>query len=107
MYVYVDDKSRITAYNPNDMSGNTGWEQVQETIGDPITEEHGVPIYKYRSGHVVSRTAAEIEADIPAPTPPDVPEIEQLRQQVAAQQAQLDEQADALIELADIIAGGE
>ena len=59
MYVYVDDKSRITAYNPNDMTGNTGWEEVQETIGDPITEEHGVPIYKYRNGHVVSRTAAE------------------------------------------------
>lgn len=107
MYVYVDDKSRITAYNPNNMSGNTGWEEVQETIGDTITEEHGVPIYKYRNGHVVSRTAAEIAADIPAPVPPEVPEIEQLRQQVAAQQAQLDEQADALIELADIITGGE
>lgn len=107
MYVYVDDKSRITAYNPNDMTGNTGWEKVQETIGDPITEEHGVPIYKYRKGHVVSRTAAEIAADIPAPTPPEVPEIEQLRRQVAAQQTQLDEQADALIELAGLIDGGE
>lgn len=107
MYVYVDEAGRITAYNPNNMSGNTGWEEVQETIGEPITEEHGVPIYKYRNGHVVSRSASEIAADIPAPEPPAVPEIEQLRQQVALQQAQLDEQADALIELADIIAGGE
>lgn len=70
MYVYVDEMGRITAYNPNDMSGNTGWEEVQETIGDPITEEHGVPIYKYQSGHAVSRTAEEIAADIPAPEPP-------------------------------------
>ena len=107
MYVYVDEASRITAYNPNDMSGNTGWEEVQETIGEPITEEHGVPIYKYRNGHVVSRSAGEIAADIPAPEPPAVPEIEQLRQQVALQQAQLDEQADALIELAELITGGE
>lgn len=105
MYVYVDEASRITAFNPNDMSGNTGWEEVQETIGEPITEEHGVPIYKYRKGHVVSRTAAEIAADIPAPEPPAVPEIEQLRQQVALQQTQLDEQADALIELAELIGG--
>lgn len=105
MYVYVDEAGRITAFNPNDMSGNTGWEEVQETIGDPITEEHGVPIYKYRKGHVVSRTAAEIAADIPEPVPPEVPEIEQLRQQVALQKTQLDEQADALIELAELIGG--
>lgn len=105
MYVYVDEAGRITAYNPNDMSGNTGWEKVQETISDPITEEHGVPIYKYRKGHVVSRTSAEISADIPEPVPPEVPEIEQLRQQVALQKTQLDEQADALIELAELIGG--
>lgn len=105
MFVYVDGSNRITAYNPNDMSGNDGWYEVQETIGEPITEEHGVPIYKYRKGHVVSRTAAEIAADIPEPVPPEVPEIEQLRQQVAFQQSQLDEQADALIELAGLIGG--
>lgn len=105
MYVFVDEAGRITAYNPNNMSGNTGWEEVQETIGEPITEEHGVPIYKYRKGHVVSRSKAEIEGDIPAPEPPTVPEIEQLRQQVSLQQTQLNEQADALIELAGMIGG--
>lgn len=105
MFVYVDGSNRITAYNPNDMSGNDGWYEVQETIGEPITEEHGVPIYKYRKGNVVSRSKAEIDEDIPEPVPPEVPEIEQLRKQVAFQQSQLDEQADALIELAGLIGG--
>lgn len=107
MYVFVDGSNRITAYNPNDMSGNTGWYEVQETIGEPITEEHGVPIYKYRNGHVVSRSRAEIEGDIPEPTPPVPSEMEQLRQQLAEQQVLINEQADALIELADLIVGGE
>ncbi|MBQ9662201.1 MAG: hypothetical protein IJV40_03500 [Oscillospiraceae bacterium] len=105
MFVYVDGSDRITAYNPNDMSGNTGWYQVQETIGDPITEEHGVPIYKYRDGHVVSRSRAEIEADIPEPVPVEPSEIEVLRMRIAEQQEQLTEQADALIELAELIGG--
>ena len=107
MYVYVDEMGRITAFNPNDMSGNTGWYQVQETIGEPITEEHGVPIYKYRDGHVVSRTAQEIAADIPEPVPPQPSELEELQQIVADKQVQLNEQADALIELAELIVGGE
>ena len=105
MFVYVDGQNRITAYNPNDMSGNPGWHQVQETIGDPITEEHGVPIYKYRDGHVVSRSRAEIEEDIPEPVPVEPSEIEVLRMQVEEQQVQLTEQADALIELAELIGG--
>ncbi len=107
MYVYVDGSGRITAYNPNDMGGNDGWYQVQETIGEPITEEHGIPIYKYVNGHVVSRTAEEIAADIPDPVPPVPSDIELLRQQVLEQQVQIDEQADALIELAALIDGGE
>lgn len=107
MFVYVDGSNRITAYNPNDMSGNTGWYEVQETIGEPITEEHGVPIYKYRNVHVVSRNKAEIDADIPEPTPPVPSEMEQVKQQLAEQQVLINEQADALIELADLIVGGE
>lgn len=107
MFVYVDGSDRITAYNPNDMTGNDGWYEVQETIGEPITEEHGVPIYKYRNGHVVSRSRAEIEGDIPEPVPPEPSEMDQLRQQIAEQQVLINEQADALIELAELIVGGE
>ena len=98
MYVFVDDRDRITAWNPNSMSGNTGWYKVKENIGEPITEEHGVPIYKYQHGHAVSRTAEEIAADIPAPEPYKPTEMEIIKQR-------LDEQDDALIELASLIGG--
>ncbi len=69
MYVSVDDAGRINGTNPNDMSGNTGWYSISNTIGDNITEEHGVPIYKYSNGKAVKRTKAEIAADIPDDTP--------------------------------------
>ena len=107
MYVYVDGSGRITAFNSDDMSRNTDWYEVQETIGEPITEEHGVPIYKYVNGHVVSRSAQEIAADIPEPVPPQPSELDEIREQIADQQTQLNEQADALIELAGLIVGGE
>jgi len=100
MYVFVDGSNRITAYNPNDMSGNTGWYKVKETIGEPITEEHGIPIYKYQNGHVVSRTAEEIEQDMPQPDIPAPSELDIIKQR-------LDEQDDALIELAALIGGGD
>ena len=96
--VYIDERGRITAFNPNDMTGNTGWERVPEKIGEPITEDHGVPLYKYQSGHAVSRTAEEIAADTPAPEPPQPSELDIIKQR-------LDEQDDALIELANIIGG--
>lgn len=98
MYVFVDGSNRITAYNPNDMSGNTGWYKVPEIIGEPITEEHGIPIYKYQNGHVVSRTAEEIEHDMPQPDIPVPSELDIIK-------LRLDEQADALIELAGLIGG--
>ena len=106
MYVHVDERMRIDAYNGTEnLSGNDGWVHVNQTIADPITEEHGVPIYKVQNGRIVSRTQAEIEEDIPEPVPPEIPEIEQLRLQVQEQQTQLNEQADALIELAELIGG--
>ncbi len=80
-YVFVDGSDRITAYNPNKMTGNTGWLKVSETIGEPITEEHGVPIYKYSNGHAVSRTAAEIEADIPEETPEEPTRLDEIEAQ--------------------------
>ena len=68
MFISIDDYGRINAYNPNDLSGNTGWVETEETIEEPLFEEHGVPIYKYVDGAVVHRTQEEIDADIPAPS---------------------------------------
>lgn len=79
MWVYVDFAGRLTAFNQNNMNGNTGWEEVNETVSEPIVEEHDVPIYKVISGHVVHRTQGEIEEDIPKPDPdPEIDDIELL-----------------------------
>lgn len=93
--VFVDSEGRITAINPGDLRGNTGWERVRENINEPITNTDGVALYKFQNGHAVSRTAEEIAADTPEPEPPYIDPVQQ----------QLDEQADALIELAALIGG--
>lgn len=82
MYVFVDQAGRITACNPNDLSGNTDWEYVSETIGEPLTNENGVPLYKYHNGHAAPRTAGELAADTPWPDTPTPTELEQLRADV-------------------------
>jgi hypothetical protein len=109
MYVFVDSSNRITAFNENDMTGNAGWHEVPEILTEPIFVEECAALYKYVDGHAVPRTQQEIDADIPhsQPEPEEPTELELLRQQVEAQQTQLDEQADALIELAELIVGGE
>ena len=99
MFVYTDERDRITAYNAEeDLSHNSDWHKVKEIIGDPITNAFGVPLYKYQKGHAVSRTQEEIDADTPAPEEYQPTAIELL-------QMQIDEQADALIELAGLIGG--
>jgi hypothetical protein len=82
MFVYIDERNRIMAYNPNDMSGNTGWEEVKEDVADPIFNDDGVPLYKYSKGRAVSRTSKEIAADTPKPEVVTPTEIEQLRADV-------------------------
>lgn len=65
MFVCYDEKLRINAYNEeNDLSGNTGWGYTNDSISEPLTEEHGVAIYKYVNGNVMNRTQEEIDADI-------------------------------------------
>jgi len=77
MYAYVDD-GRIFALNENDMSGNTGWEEIETglTVNDPLTDNHGAALYKVVNGASVERTQEEREADWPEPEPrvPTIPE---------------------------------
>lgn len=98
MSVDVDERGRITAYNPNDMTGNRGWRTIRDTISEPIFNADGVPIYKYSRGYAVLRTQEEIDADTPEPDEPQPSEIDVIKQR-------LDEQDDALIELASLIGG--
>lgn len=98
MSVDVDERGRITAYNPHDMTGNTGWRTIRDTISEPIFTEAGVPMYKYSRGYAVLRSQAEIDADTPEPDEPQPSEMDIIKQR-------LDEQDDALIELASLIGG--
>ena len=42
MWGYRDLEGRIVATNPNDMSGNTGWEEVPEDTVPEIVDELAV-----------------------------------------------------------------
>lgn len=82
MFVYVESNSAITAFCENGgISENEHWKSTRSSISEPITEEHGVPIYKLVEGAVKNRTAAEIAADIaalPKPEPPEYTALELL-----------------------------
>lgn len=74
MHIFVDEKNRVMAMNPTDMSGNTGWTpmpenltgKTEEELFDRLHEQHGIPMYKVEDGAMIERTAEEIAADISA-----------------------------------------
>ncbi len=73
MFAFVID-GRVLALNARDMSGNSGWEQVNTTLtpDDRLTDEHGAALYKVVNGTTQERTQQEREADWqpePAPRP--------------------------------------
>lgn len=93
MFVYIEGNQKITAYCPDGgISENEYWKFTKSEITEPITEEHGVPIYKLEDGEVVQRTAEEIKADIEAiPEPTPEPTVEE-------RIAELNAMLDALLE---------
>lgn len=73
MFAFVID-GRVLALNARDMSGNSGWQQVNTTLtpDDRLTDEHGAALYKVVNGTTQERTQQEREADWqpdPAPQP--------------------------------------
>lgn len=104
--ICIDGVGRVTGVHPADLTGNTGWLSVPEealtertglgveALAGTLEDENGVPRYAYRDGYVEARTAEEIAADTPEPVPTPA---EQWRADVE----------NALVELADMIAGGE
>lgn len=85
MWLYVDYLSRVLCANPNDMTGNTGWEQaeVPEDFDiDLLYDSHGAALYKLIDGELVTRTEEERQADWPEPEPIPVDPQRQLRADV-------------------------
>ena len=51
--------------------------ELNGVINPPMMDYSGVPLYKFDSGVVISRSQPELDADIPATTPaPATPSIE-------------------------------
>ncbi len=56
--------------------------ELNGQVNPPLTQDEGIPLYKYSKGKVSSRTKAEIDADIALIPPPPKPEIEVLRDRI-------------------------
>ena len=100
-WVYTDDRGCIYGINPNDMTGNTGWQEAEGvalTVDDALFDEHGAALYKLENGAAVARTEAERRGDWM--------EDEAARQQPSTDE-RLDEIEAAMIELAGMIGGME
>lgn len=81
IWLYLDERRRILGANPNDMTGNTGWEQAEAPEDfDPnnIWDEYRVPLYKFVDGEIAERSEEEREADRPKPEPPQPTDRERI-----------------------------
>ena len=78
MWVYTDEQDRVIAVCPNDMAGNSGWQQadVQLTTEDPLQDDHGAALYLLRNGTLITRTEQARMADWPPD--PEPSEADQL-----------------------------
>lgn len=97
-WVYLDNRGCIMAANPNDMTGNTGWQEIEAEINpdSSLTDERGAALYKLAGGEVVERSEEERKADWPDDQPTEPTTVERL-----------DEIEAAMIELAGMIGGME
>lgn len=93
MYIKIDANSIVTGIYHNAIPD----EPYIDVPDQPISEvsKNGVYQYKYVDGEIIDRTQAEIDADTP-----DIPSL------ISAQN-QIDANAAAIAELAEIIAGGD
>lgn len=85
MWLYIDYAGRVLGGNPNDMTGNTGWEQIEvpESFNiDMLHDDHGAALYKLVDGELTERSEEERRADWPEPMPVPVDPTKQLRADV-------------------------
>lgn len=106
VYVLADDANRIIAVNSSAfLTDAEGWVLIDQGYGDryhhaqgnylpgDLVDDRGLCRYKLTDGVVEERTQEEIDADYIPPTSNDSGD---LAAQVAALQAQVDEQAKQL-----------
>lgn len=99
MFANIDNRDRVVAINENDMSGNTGWVKINNAVEEPITEEHGVPLYKLENNKAVARTTSEINQDISEIEPErSTDPLDEIRYDIEMN-------AEAIAELGELIGG--
>ena len=85
MWLYVDCAGRVQGANPNDMTGNTGWEEVEVSEDfdiDLLYDSHGAALYNLVDGEIIERSEEERRADWPEPEPIPIDPQRQLRADV-------------------------
>lgn len=86
VYALTDERGRVLrvegGYSLENIKDISEWIYIDEGFGDrynlcqsnylpkELSEEHGIPVYKYENGEITERTAEEIQADIEALPPP-------------------------------------
>ena len=98
VYVMTDERGCIQEINSSAFISGEGWVAIDRGYGDryrlaagnyfpkPITNEYGIPRYRWTGTETIERTQEEMDADWvePEPEPSDAERIEQLEQALAA-----------------------
>lgn len=103
IWVCVDSKRRIVATNPNDMSGNTGWEETTVAklgfgVDEPLTNANGVALFTLTDGKGVRRTSEELDADYT----PEEPQLTD-KQRIASLEEQNAMLTECLLEMSELV----
>lgn len=97
MWIYADNDKRVLGGNESDMSGTTGWAQVDCAVPEILFDARGIPMYRLSGGEIIPRTQAEMDADY---VPPD--ETPTTEQRVYALETTTD---DIILMMAELIGG--
>ena len=99
MFACVDNEGRVLAMNAGDMTGNSGWQQVNTTLtpADRLTDDHGAALYKVVNGTTQERTQQEREAD----WPPDPEPVPTLNERMTAAEERLEFHEECLMEMSE------
>ena len=103
--VCTDEEMRITSLCNDDMTGNTGWQRVyKSTLGldsdDELFDNHGASLYCLVNGKAEKRSEEERRADWQEEPEPEPDKTEALQEQV-------DMLTECLLEMSEIIYGGD
>lgn len=107
LWLYTDDDGRLLGMNPNDMTGNTGWQEAVDAslLGDdpmskPITDARGIAIFSVADGIVAARTQEEIDADYNPPEPQPTPD-----ERMTTLEKQSEMLTECILEMSEIVYG--